>query len=136
MKDWLIFSLLALLLWGLWGFFPKLASNYISSKSFLIYDIIGTVAIGVIVLFVTGFKLETHNLGITYGILAGIAGTLGLLFFLFAISKGKVSIIAPLTALYPVVTILLAFLILKEPITLKQGIGIVLALVSILLLSI
>ena len=38
-------------------------------------------------------------------------------------SKGKASSVVTTTALYPLVTLALAFMILKEPITLKQVVG-------------
>jgi len=135
MNDWLLFTIIALLLWGLWGLFPKIASNYIGPKSVLIYEAIGAAFLTIIVLFSVGFKPEIHAKGITFGILGGLAGAIGGLFFLYAISRGKASIVVPITALYPLVTILLAFIILKEPITLKQGIGIALALAAMVLLS-
>ncbi len=31
MDDWLMFALLALLFWDLWGFFPKLATRFFCS---------------------------------------------------------------------------------------------------------
>jgi len=135
MNDWFIFAILALLTWGLWGFFPKLATNYINPKSSLIYMALGTVIVGIIVLFLVGFKPEIHTKGITFAILAGIAGGLGALFFLFAVSRGKLSVVVTTSALYPLVTIILASIILKEPITLKQGIGILFALVAMILFS-
>ena len=62
-------------------------------------------------------------------------GSLGALFFLHAVSKQKASIVVTATALYPLITIILACLILKEPITLKQGIGIIFALIAMILLT-
>jgi transporter family protein len=136
MKDWFIFAMLALVLYGLWGFFPKIASNYIGPKSILIYETIGAVLVGILVLFLLSFKVEINSSGALFGILTGIAATAGTLFFLFALTKGKVSVIVTTTALYPLVTIILAFLILKEPITPKQGIGMVLALIAMALMAI
>jgi transporter family protein len=48
---------------------------------------------------------------------------------------GKASIVVPLTALYPIVVLLLGPLILKETITRLQGVGVLCALVSVFLLS-
>ncbi len=135
MNDWLFFAIIALLLWGLWGLFPKIASNYIGPKSVWIYEGIGVAVLAAIVLFSIGFKPEVHTKGIVFGILGGFAGAVGGLFFLYALSRGKASIVVPLTALYPLITVLLASVILKEPITLKQGIGIALALAAMVLLS-
>ena len=62
-------------------------------------------------------------------------GYLGLLCFMYAIREGKICIVAPLTALYPVVTLVLAMIFLKERINLVQLAGIILALVSVVLIS-
>ncbi len=40
-----------------------------------------------------------------------------------------------LTALYPLITVLLSFLILHETVTLRQGIGMLLALAAIVLMA-
>jgi len=135
MNSWVIFAILALLVWGFWGFFPKLATNYISPKSVLVYEVIGAIIVGVAVLFLVNFKPEVNAKGITFAILTGIAGTLGALFFIFAVSRGETSVVVTTTALYPLVTITLAFLILKEPITVKQGVGMIFAFAAMMLLS-
>jgi transporter family protein len=49
---------------------------------------------------------------------------------------GKASIVVPLTALYPVVTIILSYLILGERISPLKGVGTILALFTIILMSI
>jgi transporter family protein len=55
--------------------------------------------------------------------------------FYLALGTGKAAIIVPLTALYPVVTLMLSLLILQEKVTLLQAVGIILALVAIILMS-
>jgi transporter family protein len=57
-----------------------------------------------------------------------------LLFYLAALQNGRVSVIATLTALYPMVTIFLAALVLKERVTFNQYLGMGLAIVAILLM--
>ncbi len=136
MVNWFIFGIFALVTYGLWGFFSKLATNYIDPKSILIYGALGSLIIGIIVLSFLGFKPEIHIKGIIFGGLAGITITLGTLFFLSALSKGKVSVVVPMTALYPLITIILSFLLLNEQITIKQGIGIILAIIAMILFSI
>jgi transporter family protein len=59
-----------------------------------------------------------------------------LLGFYSALDGGKAPIVVPLTALYPIVTVLLSFLVLSERISPIKAVGVVLALVAILLLSI
>ncbi len=135
MKGWWIFAIIALILWGLWGFFSKLATNYMRPKSVLVYEVLGTLIIGIISLSLLRFRPLVHPKGITFAILTGMSGGLGVLFFLSAVSRGKASVVVTTTALYPLITIILASFLLKEPITLKQGIGIILALIAMILLS-
>ena len=73
--------------------------------------------------------------GVVPALLTGVMGYLGLLCFMYAIRNGKVCIVAPLTALYPVVTLVLAMIFLREKINIVQLAGIILALVSAVLIS-
>ncbi len=68
-------------------------------------------------------------------VVAGLAGSLGYVFFVKALERGEASIVLPLTALYPAVTVVLAFLFLHEKISMHQLIGILLAVVAVVLLS-
>lgn len=135
MQSWLIYSILAIILWGVWGLFGKLATNYIPSTSVKIIDTIGFIIVAVILLYITKFQLPTNKIGITYAILGGVAAATAGLFFYLALKQGKLAVVASLTAIYPAVTVLLSYLILKEQITLVQGIGIILAIIATLLLS-
>ena len=128
-------SSLALIIWGFWGFFPKLATRYMSPQSLIFYQGLAGLLVGLASLFMIGFKPEVHPKGILFAFLTGVMGLLGGLFYLFALARGKVSVIVTLTALYPIITIALAAVFLKEPITLKQGCGMVLAVLSIILLA-
>ncbi len=133
--DWFIFALAALFLWGVWGFFQKLATQHMNPKNVYVFAIAGSLIVVCFVLFSVNFKLETDSKGVLFAVLAGLSGSLGGLFFLYSISKGKTSVVITMSALYPVVTIMLSFVILKEAVTLKQGIGIVLALIAMALFS-
>ena len=136
MKDWAVYSLLALLVWGFWGFLPKVAVNSLDPKTAFVYEVIGGAATGLIGFLIFRPELAGAEMrGIVPSVLTGVAGCLGLLFFLYALREGKVSIIAPLTALYPVVSLALAMIFLKERISAVQFTGIVLAVVSVFLIS-
>ena len=62
-------------------------------------------------------------MGILSALLTGITDGLGTLFYYGATSKGPISIVVSLTALYPLITILLAIIFLYETLVLKQVIG-------------
>ena len=135
MESWLMFAILALIIWGFWGFFPKIAVKHIDPKSALVWEVVGALVIGIFILFMIGFQPAISAKGVTFAILAGAAASIGGLFFLYAVSKGKLSVVVTMTALYPLITILLSFFILNEAITLKQGFGIFFSLIAIFLLS-
>ena len=135
MSNWLIYSLLAFMIYGLWAFFPKLAVKYISPGSALVYEVAGALLVGFVVLLAMGGRLESEPRGISYALLTGITGMLGTLCFLAAAQQGKISVVVSLSALYPLITLALAAVFLKEPITMNQGIGILLAMLAIFFMS-
>lgn len=135
MPNWLISSLFALLFFGLWGFFSKLALVHINAKAALILQTIGVVIISLFMLKGIEYKDVWHAKGTQFGILTGVSYGLGCLFYLMAADKGKLVTVVTLTALYPLVTIFCSFIWLNEVITTRQCIGIALALSAIVIMS-
>lgn len=137
MQPWLVYSLISLLLWGIYGFFPKISVAYIGPKSAIIFQTIGAIIITLIIfVFFLKLKAETNQKGMFFSVLTGIAGTAGTLFFLAALNAGgKTSVVVTMTALYPLVTMLLSFLLLHETITVMQATGMILALIAIMIMT-
>lgn len=135
MESWFLWTILALVTFGFWGFFPKLAVTYINPQSAVIYQVLGALFVGIVSLTMVGFKPETHPMGILFALLTGITGVLGTLFYYAAASRGQISIVVSLTALYPLITILLAMVFLHEALTLKQVAGLCFAVGAIVLLA-
>ena len=136
MKAWLLPASITLICWGIWGFIPKITTRYINPLSASLFEGLGSTIFALIILFSLNFKPEIHPKGVSLAFVTGLLGMLGALFYLFAMPKGKVSVIATLVALNPVITIGLAYFILKEPITLKEGAGMVFALIAIVLFTV
>lgn len=135
MTAWLPSALFALFSFGLWGLFSKLSLVYIDSKSALVYQTAGVLLIGVLTLSLLKYKPDTDLKGVSFGLLTGLAYGVGCFFYLIAADKGKVITVVTLTALYPLVTIVLSYFLLKETINLKQFFGIILALIAIFMMS-
>lgn len=136
MKEWVLYSGMALLVWGFWGFLPKMAVNCLEPKTAFIFEVMGGVVTGITAFLILRPELGGAQMrGIIPAVLTGMTGYLGLLCFMYAIRTCRISIVAPLTALYPVVTLLLAVIFLREKITMVQFAGIVLAVISVVLIS-
>lgn len=136
MKEWALYSALALISWGLWAFLPKLALSCLDPKTAFMFEVIGGAVTGLLVLLILRPQPGGAEMrGIIPAFLTGVMGYLGILCFMYAIRAGKICIVAPVTALYPVITVALAFVFLREKINIVQFAGIILALVSVVLIS-
>ena len=130
---------LVILAWGLAGIFGKIALKSINSTNCYFLEAIGALTVCLIFLIAMLIKqrsgllenLEFNGWALLFGILYGI----GTLLFIFVLSTGRAAIIVPLTALYPLITVILALLWLGETLNLPQGIGVVLAVVAGVLLA-
>jgi transporter family protein len=140
MASWILFAILSLVMYGLWGFFSKIAHRHVDAKSAWYYYMFGVLivaaVVGVVALATGRFQPEYDGMGAVLGIMIGITAALGSLFFILALTKGKLSVVSVIVALYPLVTLSLAFLVLKEAISLKEGIGMLLALGALALFAI
>ena len=136
MNNWILPAFLTFVCWGIWGFVPKITTRYISPMSAMVYETVGAMIIGLIVLIFLDFKPDVHLKGTCLAISTGVIGFVGALCFLFAVKSGKVSVVAMFTALSPVLTTALGCLLLKETLNLKEGLGVLSAFVAIILFTI
>jgi bacterial/archaeal transporter family protein len=133
--NWLGFSLLALALWGVWGFLGKVASQHLPAPQIYLLAISGHLVVASYLL-VTGIgEFCWHPWGAGAALGAGIAMAVGLLFFFEALARGPATVVVPLTALYPAVAVVLSRVVLQEALTLRHLAGLALALAAVWLLS-
>ena len=137
MKPWFIYAVLTLFSWGMWGVCSKLASGYSRPRQTLLFQAVGAAAFALVILVLERFQIQRTTLGFSWSFAAGFVNFFGFLFFFWAIDNGKdkTSSIIAVSSLYPVVTILVSLIFLHEKITLRSGLGIVLAVVACYLLA-
>lgn len=136
MPTWLVLSIATFVLWGLWGFFAKIASDTVDARSAAVMQAAGVLVIALGQAAAMRFKLQWHASGTTAALFAGLALMIGIITFTAALeSGGKASLVVPITALYPVVAIALGVTFLSESVSPIQASGIGLALAGIVLMS-
>ncbi len=125
-----------ILLWGVWAFLFKVGADEIGVKKAIFYAYLtGIIISAAIIAYSYPGKLELGK-GVAIIVLATLLGFVGTIIWYFALEKYRASIITPFTALYPVVTVLLSIVILKEKLSPVNIIGIILAIMAGVLLSI
>ncbi|GAB5457890.1 MAG: DMT family transporter [Henriciella sp.] len=135
-KLWLVFTLLTLVLWGVWGAFSGLAMENGVPET-LVYCVWSVTMIppALIVLARNGWKLETSRKAIFYGMAVGLLGAGGQLILFKTLTSGPAYLVFPLIALSPVVTIALSLALLGERTSIIGWIGIALAIIAVPMLD-
>jgi uncharacterized membrane protein len=132
MPRWLLYSLVSIVLWGAWGLIGK--ATTLNALFLTALSAIGVVAVAIPLLFLPGLKQGSSlRRGMAFAFATGIFGNLGNLALLQALKLGEASAVQPFVALYPLVTVALAFLLLKERLNRVQGLGFLGALGAIVL---
>jgi transporter family protein len=129
MKPWILYAGMTVLAWGVWGVFSKLASNYARPRQTLLFQVVGVVAFGFVVLSMERFHIEWSAQGFAWSAGAGFVNFIGFLAF-FAVST-----VIAMSSLYPVITIALSVLFLHEKISPREGLGVACALLAGFLLA-
>ncbi len=135
LAPWFWFVAITLLSWGVVGLLQKLSTNHVSAESSLIWLVVGFLLLQP-VLYPGKSLFGYSGWNLTWALLSGALNALGA-WALFAALKngGKASIVAPLTALYPLVVILLVPFVLHESITRLQALGLTCSLIAVVCLS-
>ena len=135
LASWLPFSLICLAGWGVWGLVQKPLTERIDIWSIAFLQSGTTLILSLLTALFRRQSLSLRQHGIHFAAAAGLLGYVGTLAFLTAIGSGTTSVVVPLTAMYPVVTIILSVVIAREKLLTTHKWGIVLALSAIYFLS-
>jgi transporter family protein len=132
----LALALVPILLWGASGFLQKLSTNHISGELSTLWFLGAFIPFGALILAREPLPALIASKIWLFVIAQGFFLALGNLAVLAAFAhQGKASIVTPLAALYPVVSVPLAVGFLGESVGPREAVGIILALVSVVMLS-
>lgn len=134
---WLLLAILVFLLWGIQAYFIKLSNETMRAESIFFYMMVTAVLLIPVAFYMTDFNQQI-NWGFRGPWLAAmiqILNAIGALTLVYAFRYGKAIIVAPATALAPVITIIFSLFIygvFPHPITLA---GLCVAVIAIYLMA-
>jgi len=138
MPRWFLLTVAAVLCWGLWAVISKLIGESVTAAQSQALSTLGLIP--VMLALGCSKKLTAsgnRRRGITNAFLAGALTCAGNVAYYHALGAGaKASTVVPLTAMYPLVTIALAVLLLRERLNGIQLGGAALSLVAIYLFNV
>lgn len=119
-----------------WIFFSKLGGNEIPPRTMQYLFNWGGLPVGLLFLALRRFRMEWSPKGITYGLIVGVLSGLGQL-ALFAAYRGSAntSVVTVISSLYPLVTVILAVIFLRERLTRTQLAGLGFAMIAFVIFS-
>lgn len=138
--TWFAWSLLTIAIWGFWGFLAKMALRQMRWHEMLLvasatYMILYLVFIGVLFYSfrpaLTAISAQAASLATA----AAAAGFAGVIPFYLALNEGNAAIVVPLTAIYPVITVLLSVVFLGETLTISQALAVMMFVAGTILVS-
>ena len=135
--DVLAIATSVIAVWGLFGLFGKLAVERIDQQVIIWGSLIVCPVVFLIYMVASGqlVPVNVHASGITFGLLAGLAGCSGTILFYQLLAREPAALVVPMTSLYPAVTVVLAAVFLHEELAATRIVGIIFALVAIFLLT-
>jgi drug/metabolite transporter (DMT)-like permease len=131
-RGWVVYALVTVVLWGVWGALAGLSSQH-GFPDTLVYCVWSLTMIppAIWVLARTGWKLDVSARAVTYGLIIGLLGAGGQMLLFKALTIGPAYFIFPIISLSPAITIALSFALLRERTGKLGALGIVLALVAL-----
>lgn len=134
LEPWILYSITAAHFWGLWGVVAKLISDQVSPFNNHLLFIVGMLF--TLPLVIGKVRARPNRRGILWGLVAGVLAIIGNVAVYQAFTAGGLAaIVIPLTNLYPLVTIAIALLVFNEKLNWINGIGILLAVPAVVMLS-
>jgi transporter family protein len=124
------------LAWGVWGLAAKFAVKQIGMQ-LLVWGQLATLALFPLyfILFKELLPLKLDATGIGWALVTGVLGALGTLFLYLTLRAAPTSTVIPLSSLYPVVTVILAYIFLQEELSPTRLLGVGCALAAVWLLT-
>jgi len=135
-RSWLLFAVLTTIFWGVWGAFIEIPekAGFPATLGYVMWAIV-MIPCSLVALRLIHWKIEYDLRSIGLGLIVGLLGAGGQLLLFEALREGPAYIVFPLISLFPVLTIILSIVFLKEKSSKRQWAGIISAVVAAFFLA-
>lgn len=135
-KPWIFYTAITTLFWGVWGAFIEIPekAGFPATLGYCVWALT-MVPCALVALKASKWKLDRDKRSVLIGSAVGLLGALGQLILFQALRTGPAYMVFPIISLFPVITVFLSAVFLKENTSRKHWWGIGLALTAILCLS-
>lgn len=135
-RAWLLYAMTVTVLWGVWGALIEIPekAGFPATLGYSVWALT-MIPVALVALRLIHWKLDHDKRSILLGMSAGLLGCSGQLILFQCLRIGPAYIVFPIISLYPVVTIILSVIFLKERASTRAWAGIILALIAIVMLS-
>jgi len=131
---WLLFSLLTVVLWGLWGIYSTLSQEILGAKPAYTWHCVGLAICGAAAAPFVGIGLSLKEMLLSVG--AGCAYSCGSLWMIDAITGGgPAGIVVTTASLYPLVVMACNIFLFHEASSVKEAAGAATALLAIVFMA-
>jgi drug/metabolite transporter (DMT)-like permease len=135
-RSWILYATLLIAFWGVWGAFSNQPNSRYGYPNEMIYIIWAFTMLIPAYFALRGNRFDRRPAAALWGLLAGLTGAGGQLLLFQALADGPAYLIFPVVSLSPVITVLMATVLLRERMARMAVGGVVAALTAIVLLSI
>lgn len=135
-RPWVLYTFITTLFWGVWGAFIEIPekAGFPATLGYCVWALT-MIPCALVALRIGNWRLDRDKRSVLIGTMVGMLGALGQLLLFQALRTGPAYMVFPIISLFPVVTVILSAVFLKERPSRKQGWGIGIAMAAILCLS-
>lgn len=131
--GWLLPVLISTFLWGVWGGLSKLSLSFIPPITLNLYFVFIALPLWLGYFLIHKDK-RPNKKGYSWGALSGGVSSIGSIFFYFALTQGKTSIVFPVSNTYPAFAFFLGILMHERP-KLLHTIGFIFTMIGLMLIK-
>ncbi len=135
-RLWILYALITTLFWGVWGAFIEIPekAGFPATLGYVVWSLT-MIPCALVALKIINWKPETDKRSVFLGMMVGLLGAGGQLILFQALRQGPAYVVFPLISLFPVLTIILSVVFLKEKTNKRHWTGTTLALIAAVFLA-